>query len=106
LPELTVNAGFRWEYGAPMTELYDRLVNLDIAPGFVAAAPVLASNPAPYPNSLIRPDKKGVEPRVGIAWRPLSGSSLVVRAGYGVYHNTAVNRLFRNWRSNHLCRKL
>jgi trimeric autotransporter adhesin len=89
-PELTVNAGVRWEYGAPITELYNRLVNLDIAPGFLAAAPVLASNPAPYPNSLIRPDKKGFEPRVGIAWRPLSGSSLVIRAGYGVYYNTSV----------------
>jgi carboxypeptidase family protein len=90
LPELTVNAGVRWEYGAPMTERYDRLVNLDIAPGFLAATPVLASKPAPYPNSLIRPDKKGFEPRVGIAWRPLSGSSLVIRAGYGVYYNTSV----------------
>ena len=35
-PELTLNAGIRWEYGAPITELYGRLVNLDIAPGFTA----------------------------------------------------------------------
>ena len=31
----------RWDYGAPMTELYGRLVNLDVAPGFTAVAPVL-----------------------------------------------------------------
>ena len=37
-PELTVNAGVRWEYGAPITELYDRLVNLDISPGFIGGA--------------------------------------------------------------------
>ena len=44
-PELTLNAGVRWEYGAPITELYGRLVNLDIAPGFAAVAPVVASDP-------------------------------------------------------------
>jgi hypothetical protein len=39
---------------------------------------------------LIRPDKRGFEPRVGIAWRPLPASSLVIRAGYGVYYDTSV----------------
>lgn len=95
-PELTVNVGMRWEYAAPITELYGRLVNLDISPGFAAVAPVVANDPVGlltgqrYPGSLIRPDKSGFEPRVGIAWRPLSGSSLVVRAGYGIYYNTSV----------------
>ncbi|HEY3938870.1 MAG TPA: carboxypeptidase regulatory-like domain-containing protein [Bryobacteraceae bacterium] len=95
-PELTVNAGVRWEYGAPITELYGRLVNLDIAPGFSAIAPVVANDPIGsltgenYPNSLLRPDKRAFEPRVGIAWRPISGTSLVVRAGYGIYYNTSV----------------
>ena len=44
-PELTINAGVRWEYGAPITELKGRLVNLDLAPDFSAAAPVLGSAP-------------------------------------------------------------
>jgi hypothetical protein len=95
-PELTINAGIRWEYGAPITELYGRLVNLDVAPGFSAVAPVLGSNPTgsktgqKYPASLIRPDRLGIEPRVGISWRPIPGSSVVVRAGYGVYDDTSV----------------
>jgi hypothetical protein len=95
-PEFTLNAGVRWEYGAPITELYGRLVNLDITPGFEAASPVLASDPRGpltgqrYPDSLIRPDKHAFEPRVGVAWRPVSGSSLVVRAGYGIYYDTSV----------------
>ncbi|MBV9938586.1 MAG: TonB-dependent receptor [Acidobacteriaceae bacterium] len=95
-PTLTLNAGLRWEYGAPVTELYNRLVNLDIVPGFTAATPVLASAPIGlltgqrYPDSLIRSDQRAFEPRVGIAWHPLSGSSLVVRAGYGVYYDTSV----------------
>ncbi|HLJ18159.1 MAG TPA: carboxypeptidase regulatory-like domain-containing protein [Bryobacteraceae bacterium] len=95
-PEFTLNAGMRWEYGSPITELYGRLVNLDIASGFTAVASVLASDPRgsltgqQYPDSLIHPDKRGFQPRVGIAWRPISGSSLVVRAGYGVYYNSSV----------------
>jgi Carboxypeptidase regulatory-like domain len=95
-PELTIDLGLRWEYGAPMTELHGRLVNLDIASGFASIAPVLASNPTgpltgqKYPNSLLRPDKRGFEPRIGVAWRPIPASTLVVRGGYGVYDDTSV----------------
>ncbi len=95
-PEFTLNAGVRWEYGAPITELYGRLVNLDVASDFAAVAPVVASNPLGvltgqhYPNSLVQPDKRAFEPRIGIAWRPVSGSSMVVRAGYGIYYDTSV----------------
>ena len=95
-PGLTINAGLRWEYEAPMTEQFGRLINLDVAPGFSAISPVLASNPVGaltgqrYPDSLLRPDRHGLEPRLGVAWRPIPGSSLVIRAGYGVYRNTSV----------------
>jgi hypothetical protein len=95
-PELTLNAGIRWEYGAPITELKNRLVNLDVANDFAAVAPVLASDPVGsltgqhYPTSLIRPDRSAIEPRIGVSWRPIPGSSLVVRAGYGIYADTSV----------------
>jgi len=94
-PDLTINAGGRWEYGAPMTELYGRLVNLDVAPGFTAVSPVLGTDPVGqltgqhYPASLVRPDRLGIEPRIGISWRPIAASSLVVRSGYGVYDDTS-----------------
>ncbi len=95
-PELTINAGVRWEYGAPVTEIKDRLVNLDIASGFTAVAPVLASSPKgtltgiSYPNSLVRPDRTGIEPRIGLSWRPLPGSSMVVSSGFGMTYDTSV----------------
>jgi hypothetical protein len=95
-PDLTINFGMRWEYGAPITELFGRLVNLDVAPGFTAVAAVLGSKPVgsltgqSYPASLVRQDKRGFEPRVGLSWRPFSGSSVVVRAGYGIYDDTSV----------------
>src|SRR6185312_4956888 len=71
-PELTINIGVRWEYGAPITELKDRIVNLDVAPGFTAVTQVLASNPKvplsgqTFPRSILRPDRMGIEPRIGI----------------------------------------
>jgi trimeric autotransporter adhesin len=92
----TLNAGLRWEYGSPITELYGRLVNLDVLPGFANEMPVAATSPIGpltsqrYPDSLIRPDKRAFEPRVAVAWRPLPASSLVIRAGYGVYYDTSV----------------
>jgi hypothetical protein len=93
---LTINAGARWEYGAPITELHGRLVNLDLTQDFAAAAPVEGSDPVGpltgthYPSSLIRPDRRGIEPRIGISWRPIPASTVVVRAGYGIYHDTSV----------------
>jgi hypothetical protein len=95
-PELSINAGLRWDYGAPLSELFGRLVNLDVTSGFGAVAPVLGSSPVGsltgqrYPAALVRPDRLGFEPRVGIAWRPLPASTMVVRAGYGVYDDTSV----------------
>jgi hypothetical protein len=95
-PDLTINIGLRWEYGAPITEIHGRLVNLDITPGFAAAGAVLGSDPIGpltgihYPDSLIWPDKRGFEPRVGVAWRPLPTSTFILRTGYGIYHDTSV----------------
>ena len=93
---LTANLGVRWEYGAPITELLNRLVNLDVVPGFAAVAPVLASNRVgpltghEYPSSLVQPDKGGIEPRLGMAWRPIPNSSMVIHAGYGLYRDASV----------------
>ena len=41
-PDLTLNIGVRWEYGAPITELKDRLVNLDVASGFTSVTTMLS----------------------------------------------------------------
>lgn len=94
-PGFTFNVGLRWEYETPMAEAQGRLVNLDVAPGFTAVRPVLPGETGPltgtpYSNALLHTDKGGIEPRLGIAWRPSIGSSLVVRVGYGLYRSTNV----------------
>jgi hypothetical protein len=85
----SLNFGIRWDYATPVTELYNRMVNLAIAPGYTAAVAVPAGS-AQLPSSLIHPDRNNLSPRVGFAWRPLQKGSLVVRGGYGAYYNTSV----------------
>jgi hypothetical protein len=97
-PNLTLMFGLRYEYYSPLSEKYGHLVNLDIAPGFAAVTPVLPGAVGPYsgafPNSLIEPDRDDFAPRGGLAWKPSSKHSTVVRLGYGIYYNpTALNRL-------------
>jgi hypothetical protein len=93
-PGLTVKYGIRWDYNSPFIEKYNRLVNLDIAPGYANEMPVVATDPVGplsgyhYPRSLVNPDKHEFSPSVGIAWRPFPASSFIVRAGYQVAYNT------------------
>jgi hypothetical protein len=89
LSTVTVNAGVRWEYESPITERYGRLVNLDVAPDFSSAIPVIAGGKR---DSLVRAHRSLVQPRIGLSWRPWTNRSTVVRAGYGIYQDTNVYR--------------
>ena len=95
-PGLSVTLGFRWEYTSPVTEKYGRLVNLDVAPGYAAVAPVVGYDPTGpltnmrYPSSLINPDKHEFRPLPSFAWRPFPASSMVVRGGYAIGYSTQV----------------
>lgn len=80
---LTLDLGVRWEYEAPITETQGRLANLAVGTNFVSAAPVVSGQP-------LRPDHAGIEPRLGLAWEPFAASSVIVKAGYGVYDDTSV----------------
>jgi len=97
--KLSINAGLRWDFQAPVSELYNRLVNLQIGPGFTTATPVCAADKpgcvllagqTGLPNSLVNPNYLQFQPRIGVAWRPFTKDSTVVRAGYGLYYNTSV----------------
>jgi trimeric autotransporter adhesin len=96
---LSLNLGVRYEYISPMTELNDRVANLDISPSFLtdpndnAASSVALVLPGGsgayngfYPSTLMHPDRNNFAPRVGVAWKPMAKT--VVRAGYGINYNT------------------
>jgi len=94
---LTLNLGVRYEYVSPLTEIDNRIVNLNLSPGVLN--PVLPLGPTPItliqpgganssglPASLVRPDRNNFAPRIGFAWKPFSKT--VVRGGYGINYNT------------------
>jgi len=47
------NFGFRWDYGTPISELYNRMANLAIAPGYSGIATLLAGQNG-TPTSLVQ----------------------------------------------------
>ena len=88
---LSFNIGLRYEYVSPFSETTNQIVNLDIAPGLSAVAPVFPGQAGPltgtfYPITLVNPDRHDFAPRVGIAWKVHNDT--VVRAGYGINYNT------------------
>jgi hypothetical protein len=95
---LTLNLGVRYEYVSPLTEINNRIVNLDLSPGVLVqtpglplqVTPIQPGQAGPYvgslPDSLVRPDRKNFAPRLGFAWKPFSNT--VVRGGYGINYNT------------------
>jgi len=82
-PNMTLTYGVRWEYETPIAEAQGRLANLSVAPGFESVDVVTATG---RDDPLVHADRTGLEPRLGIAWRPTLGS-LVIRGGYGLYRN-------------------
>jgi trimeric autotransporter adhesin len=89
---LTVNLGLRYDYASPYTEANNKIVNIDVAPGFTAAVAVLPGSTGGlsgivFPKSLVKPDRNNVAPRVGIAYRMKDRT--VIRAGYGITYNGA-----------------
>lgn len=97
LPNLTLNAGLRWEYFSPYVEKNNRLVNLDHNADFTAVDAVLPGGSGTYlgkyPRSLVNPDHAMYAPRLGVAWRPKALPALtkgmVIRGGYGINYNTS-----------------
>jgi hypothetical protein len=83
---LSFNLGIRYEYFAPYTELYNRMANLDVSPGFTGVS-VVTPGEASLPTSLIRPDSHAFSPRLGFAWRPFGKTSTVIRGGYSVFYS-------------------
>ncbi|HYK92216.1 MAG TPA: carboxypeptidase regulatory-like domain-containing protein [Acidobacteriota bacterium] len=104
---LTLNLGLRWQYLSPIRAADQNIGNFDPGlynPSQCAAASFSGGLVDPtlcnVVNGIITPAKtSGVdealvnrhfnewEPRIGLAWVPLSGyDRLVIRSGFGIYH--------------------
>ncbi len=74
-PNLQLSLGLRYEYQAPFTESAGKTAAF-------RADGTLETSPA----RLYAPDVNNWGPRIGLAWSPASNT--VVRAGYGIYHDS------------------
>ncbi len=98
LPNLTVNAGIRYEFVSPNLEQDNKLLNFDpvndrllqagsgsdvnsTAPGHVYNLHYVGGNSL-YDRGLVNPDYKDFGPRLGFSYQPQSGT--VIRGGYGI----------------------
>jgi hypothetical protein len=87
---ITLQWGLRYQFVAPWSERYDRLANLDLAPGFTAAETVVPGSVGAYhgtfPRALVESDWNNFAPRVALAYRLGSGKwASVLRSSYGIF---------------------
>ena len=95
---LTVNLGLAWALASPETEIENRQSNFDVAtlkwyvpsgsPGLTGCTTCIASNSA----AGIQFDKTALEPRIGLAWKPMGSDKTAIRAGYAIFHDSAWNQ--------------
>jgi len=102
-PRLTINLGVRYEYESPFHNgvTPGDLANFDPASGKVVVIagiqdgdprllglPIVdGSKVGINSGNYTYPDRNNFAPRVGLAWRPLGGSRLVIRSSYSIFYN-------------------
>jgi len=84
---LTLNLGLAWALLTPQSEVGNRMANFDPGSGTF----MVAGQNGVGPSAGITVDKTALEPRVGAAWKPFGRSNTVVRAAYGMFHDSSWN---------------
>jgi hypothetical protein len=82
-PNLTINAGLRWEYYAPLTSKNDQISNLILGPndGLIGASLTTG-------GEIYERDLNNFAPQIGAAWVPERfDGRMAVRGGFGVAYN-------------------
>ena len=95
---LTVNLGLAWAVVTPETEVENRQSNFDFqtgmwyvpkgAPAIGGCTTCIASNG----RVGVHLDKTALEPRIGLAWKPMGSQNTAIRAGYAIFHDSAWNQ--------------
>jgi len=93
----TINLGLRYDYGAPLTEI-DNRVNTFRAGEQSTVFPtapvglVFPGDPG-ISRSTYSPDRNNFGPRVGFAWDPSGNGKLSIRSGFGIFYNVPESEL-------------
>ena len=97
-PNLTVNLGVAWALATPTIEVQNRQANFDIQTlkWYVPkGSPTLADCTICVPTdgrAGIQFDKSAIEPRIGLSWKVMGSDKTVIRAGYGILHDSSWNQ--------------
>src|SRR3984885_2903307 len=83
-PSLTVNLGLAWAITSPITEVHNRMA--DYIP--TTGALLIAGQNGVNRSAGINMFGGAYEPRLGLAWKVLGSDRTVVRAGFGIYHDS------------------
>ncbi|MEO8100803.1 MAG: TonB-dependent receptor [Acidobacteriota bacterium] len=101
-PNLTINAGVRYEYWTPLDEknglfLAPRLENNDAKATLLNPNAVLDFTGGPSGRKIYDADKNNFAPNIGFAWDPFRSGKTSIRGGYMIaYVNDNVIQTFRN----------
>jgi len=95
---LTINLGVAWALATPQTEVQNRQADYDIqtlkwyvpkgSPTLAGCGICVATDG----RAGIQFDKKAIEPRIGLAWKVMGSDKTVIRAGYGILHDSSWNQ--------------
>jgi len=105
---LTLNAGLRYDYFGPTTEVNGRLVDFDptlaattpitggvaVTGGFLQAGNGSLPGIPKISDGLVDPNRHNFGPRLGFALQPFQTSHVVIRGGYGLYYDQPNFRLY------------
>ena len=97
-PNLTATLGIAWALATPQTEVQNRQSNFDVATlkwYLPKGSPTLSTCTVCVVSDAragIQLDKTAFEPRIGLAWKPRGSDKTAVRAGYGIFHDSAWNQ--------------
>jgi len=95
---LTVNIGVAWALATPTTEVQNRQANFDIqtlkwyVPKGSPAIGGCTNCVTTDGRVGIQFDKTAIEPRIGLSWRVMGSDKTVIRAGYGILHDSSWNQ--------------
>jgi hypothetical protein len=83
---LTLNLGLAYAMVTPISEVANRMADFD-----PATSQFLIAGQNAGPSAGIKMDWTGLEPRVGVAWKPF-GNTTVFRGGYAIFHDSSWNQ--------------
>ncbi len=85
VPSLTLNLGLAWDMTTPISEAHGRLADFDPATSQL----LIANQNGVGASAGVQMDWTALEPRVGAAWKVFGSDKTVLRAGYGIFHDSA-----------------